>query len=149
LLLREIRGVLRPGDGLLLGVDLKKPESILVPAYDDALGVTAAFNLNVLSRINQELGGGFDLGAFRHRARWNADLGRIEMHLESLREQTVPIRELGLDVRFAAGETIHTESSYKLDPAQVAEMAEASGFAVRRTWTDRGGRFASILLGAV
>jgi len=145
-LLREIRGVLRPGDGLLLGVDIKKPESVLVPAYDDALGVTAAFNLNVLSRINQELGGGFDLGAFRHQARWNADLGRIEMHLESLREQTVPIRSLGLDVRFAAGETIHTESSYKLDPAQVAEMAEASGFAVRRTWTDRGGRFASILL---
>lgn len=145
-LLREIRGVLRPGDGLLLGVDLKKAESILVPAYDDALGVTAAFNLNVLSRINQELGGEFDLGAFRHRARWNADLGRIEMHLESLREQTVPIRDLGLEVRFAAGETIHTESSYKLDPAQVATMAEASGFAVRRTWTDWGGRFASILL---
>lgn len=148
-LLREIRAVLRPGDGLLLGVDLKKPESILVPAYDDALGVTAAFNLNVLSRINQELGGGFDLGAFRHRARWNRELGRMEMHLESLREQTVPIRDPGLEVRFAAGETIHTESSYKLDPGQVAEMAAAGGFAVRRTWTDRGGKFASILLQAI
>jgi dimethylhistidine N-methyltransferase len=148
-LLREIRAVLRPGDGLLLGVDLEKPQSILVPAYDDALGVTSAFNLNVLSRINQELGGGFDLGAFRHRARWNRERGRIEMHLESLREQTVPIRDLGLEVRFAAGETIHTESSYKLDPGQVAEMAAGGGFAVRRTWTDRRGQFASILLGAV
>lgn len=148
-LLREIRSVLRPGDGLLLGVDLEKPESILLPAYDDALGVTSAFNLNVLSRINQELGGGFDLGAFRHRARWNRERGRIEMHLESLRKQTVPIRDLGLEVRFAEGETIHTESSYKLHPGQVAEMAAAGGFAVRRTWTDRGGKFASILLGAI
>jgi L-histidine Nalpha-methyltransferase len=148
-LLREIRGVLRPGDGLLLGVDLRKSESVLLPAYDDALGVTAAFNLNLLARINRELGGEFDLGAFRHQARWNRELGRIEMHLESLREQTVPIRGLGLEVRFAAGETIHTESSYKLDPAQVVEMAEASGFTLRRTWTDRGGRFASNLLIAV
>jgi L-histidine Nalpha-methyltransferase len=148
-LLREIRAVLRPGDGLLLGVDLRKSESILLPAYDDALGVTAAFNLNLLSRINQELGGEFELGTFRHQARWNREQSRIEMHLESLREQTVPIRGLGLEVRFAAGETIHTESSYKLDPGQVAEMAGASGFALRRTWTDRGGRFASNLLGAV
>lgn len=148
-LLREIRGVLRPGDGLLLGVDLKKSESVLVPAYDDALGVTDAFNLNLLSRINRELGGEFDLGAFRHRARWSPELGRIEMHLESLLPQTVPIRDLGLEIRFTQGETIHTESSYKLDPAQVAELAEAGGFALRRTWTDRGGRFASNLLGAV
>ncbi len=148
-LLREIRGVLRPGDGLLLGVDLRKSESVLLPAYDDALGVTASFNLNLLLRINRELGGGFDLGAFRHRARWNRELGRIEAHLESLREQTVPIRDLGLQVRFATGETIHTESSYKLDLGQVAEMAAAGGFALRRTWTDRGGRFASNLLGAV
>jgi L-histidine N-alpha-methyltransferase len=148
-LLREIRGILRPGDGLLLGVDLRKSASVLLPAYDDALGVTAAFNLNLLSRINRELGGGFDLGAFRHQARWNREQGRIEMHLESLREQTVSIRDAGLEVRFAAGETIHTESSYKLDSAQVAEMAEASGFTLRRTWTDRGGRFASNLLTAV
>ena len=147
-LLRDIRAVLRPGDGLLLGTDLRKSGSVLLPAYDDALGVTAAFNLNLLSRINRELGGGFDLAAFRHRARWNQELGRIEMHLESLREQTVPIRSLGLEVRFAAGETIHTESSYKFEPAQVAEMAEASGFVLRRTWTDRCGRFASNLLSA-
>jgi dimethylhistidine N-methyltransferase len=148
-LLRDIRGVLRPGDGLLLGTDLKKAEGILLPAYDDALGVTAAFNLNILRRINEELGGGFDLKSFRHQARWNRELGRIEMHLESLREQTVAIRDLGLEVRFAAGETIHTESSYKLDPAQVVELAEAGGFKLRRTWTDRGGRFASNLLMAV
>lgn len=145
-LLREIRAVLRPGDGLLLGTDLRKPESVLLPAYDDALGVTAAFNLNLLVRINRELGGGFDLGAFRHRARWNQELGRVEMHLESLREQTVSIQSLGLEARFAAGETIHTESSYKFEPAQVEEMAQAGGFALRRTWTDRGGRFASNLL---
>lgn len=148
-LLRDIRAVLRPGDGLLLGTDLRKPESVLLPAYDDALGVTAAFNLNLLSRINRELEGGFDLGTFRHRARWNPELGRVEMHLESLRDQTVSIQGLGLEVRFAAGETIHTESSYKFDPGQVAEMAEAGGFALRRTWTDRGGRFASNLLTAV
>jgi L-histidine Nalpha-methyltransferase len=147
-LLREIRAVLRPGDGLLLGTDLRKPERVVLPAYDDALGVTAAFNLNLLSRINRELGGGFDLGSFRHRARWNQELGRIEMHLESLREQTVFIQSLGLEVRFAAGETIHTESSYKFEPAQVEEMAQAGGFALRRTWTDRGGRFASNLLTA-
>ncbi len=148
-LLREIRGVLRPGDGLLLGVDLRKSESVLLPAYDDALGVTASFNRNLLLRINRELGGGFELGAFRHRALWNREHGRIEAHLESLREQTVPIRDLGLEVRFVLGETIHTESSYKLDLGQVAEMAEAGGYVLRRTWTDREGRFASNLLGAV
>lgn len=148
-LLRDIRGGLRPGDGLLLGTDLRKSESILVPAYDDALGVTAAFNLNILRRINEDLGGGFNLKSFLHRARWNREQGRIEMHLESLWDQTVAIRDLGLEVRFAAGETIHTESSYKLEPEQVAEMAQASGFAVRRTWTDRGVRFASSLLAAV
>lgn len=148
-LLRSIRGVLRPGDALLLGTDLKKPESILLPAYDDPLGVTAAFNLNVLVRINRELGGGFDLSAFRHRARWNAEEGRIEMHLESLRDQTVEIRGLDLEVRFAAGETIHTESSYKFDSGQVETMARDSGFELRTTWTDRDGRFASNLLGAV
>lgn len=148
-LLRDIRAVLRPGDGLLLGTDLRKSESVLLPAYDDPLGVTAAFNLNLLVRINRELGGGFDLKTFRHEARWNPELSRIEMHLECLREQTVPIRSLGLEVRFAAGETIHTESSYKFEPAQVAELARAGGFELRRTWTDRGGRFASNLLTVV
>jgi L-histidine N-alpha-methyltransferase len=148
-LLRGIRGVLRPGDCLLLGVDLRKSTDILLPAYDDALGVTAAFNLNLLVRINQELGGGFDLAAFRHRACWNDELSRIEMHLESLADQTVPIRSLDLEVHFAAGETIHTESSYKPDLGQVEKMAAAGGFAVRRTWMDARGWFVSSLLGAV
>lgn len=148
-LLREIRDVLRPGDSLLLGVDLRKSTDILLPAYDDALGVTAAFNLNVLLRINQELGGGFDLAAFRHRARWNDEQSRIEMHLESRTGQTVTIRSLGLEIHFAAGETIHTESSYKLDLGQVESLAAASGFAVRRTWMDGRGWFVSSLLGAV
>jgi dimethylhistidine N-methyltransferase len=145
-LLRQVRATLRPGDALLLGVDLKKPEEVLIPAYDDSLGVTAAFNLNLLARINRELGGGFDLAGFRHRAVWNEEQGRIEMHLESLRAQTVPVRDLDLEVRFEAGETIHTESSYKLDLEQVRTLASAAGFELRRTWTDREERFGSCLL---
>ncbi len=85
----------RPGEAFLLGVDLKKSEDVLIPAYDDPLGVTAAFNLNLLGRINRELGGDFDLSSFRHRARYNREAGRIEMHLESRRAQTVPIRVPG------------------------------------------------------
>jgi L-histidine N-alpha-methyltransferase len=145
-LLRDVRGMLRPGDGLLLGVDLKKSEEVLLPAYDDPLGVTAAFNLNLLVRINREMGGGFDLGAFRHRALYNRGEGRIEMHLESRREQAVPIRRLGIEVAFAEGETIHTENSYKFDLGQVAELASGAGFRLARTWTDSAERFASNLL---
>ena len=145
-LLRDIRALLDPGEGFLLGVDLKKPESVLVPAYDDALGVTAAFNLNLLVRVNRELGGELDLGAFRHKALYNAREGRIEMHLESRRAQTVAIRELGIEVPFAAGETIHTESSYKFDREQIAALAADTGFEVRKTWTDSEERFASNLL---
>jgi L-histidine N-alpha-methyltransferase len=145
-LLREVRALLRPGDAFLLGVDLEKPEDVLIPAYDDSLGVTAAFNLNLLVRINRELGGGFDLAAYRHRALYNRREGRIEMHLESRREQAVPIRALGIEVPFAPGETIHTENSYKLRLGQVAELAVAAGFRLARTWTDSAGRFASGLL---
>jgi dimethylhistidine N-methyltransferase len=145
-LLRDVRGMLPPGDALLLGTDLKKPESVLVSAYDDPLGVTAAFNLNVLARINRELDGGFDLREFRHLARWNEEEGRIEMHLESRREQTVPIRSLDLEVGFQAGETIHTESSYKFSVAQVEALAAETGFAVARVWQDSGRQFASSLL---
>ncbi len=145
-LLGAVRDLLRPGDGFLVGVDLRKPASVLVPAYDDALGVTAAFNLNLLGRINRELGGGFDLTAFRHRARWNDELSRIEMHLESLRDQAVPIRGLGLEVSFATGETIHTESSYKFETAQIERLAAATGFELRRAWTDGERRFGSHLL---
>lgn len=145
-LVSEVRALLNPGEGFLLGTDLKKSESVLIPAYDDPLGVTAAFNLNLLVRINRELGGRFDVTAFRHRALWNAGEGRIEMHLESRRAQTVPIRELGIEVPFAAGETIHTESSYKFDRGQIAALAAETGFEPRGTWTDSGGRFASNLL---
>ncbi|HVG09473.1 MAG TPA: L-histidine N(alpha)-methyltransferase [Thermoanaerobaculia bacterium] len=145
-LLREVRGMLSPGDALLLGTDLKKAESVLVPAYDDPLGVTAAFNLNVLSRINRELGGEFDLRQFRHLARWNEGEGRVEMHLESRRAQTVPIRSLDLEIGFEEGETIHTESSYKFDLKQIEALAVETGFAVTRVWLDSGRRFASNLL---
>jgi L-histidine Nalpha-methyltransferase len=145
-LLRDIRALLDPGEGFLLGVDLKKPESVLVPAYDDALGVTAAFNLNLLVRVNRELEGEFDLGAFRHKAVYNPREGRMEMHLESRRAQTVAIRSLGIEVPFAAGETIHTESSYKFDREQIAALAADTGFEVRKTWTDSEERFASNLL---
>jgi dimethylhistidine N-methyltransferase len=148
-LLRSVRALLNPGDAFLLGVDLKKPEDVLIPAYDDPLGVTAAFNLNLLGRINRELGGGFDLRSFRHLARYDPDLGRIEMHLESLRRQTVPIRGAELEVGFEAGETIHTESSYKFDLDQIAALAAGAGMELRRSWFDRAKRFSSNLLVAV
>jgi dimethylhistidine N-methyltransferase len=148
-LLRDVRALLAPGEAFLLGVDLKKSEDVLIPAYDDPLGVTAAFNLNLLGRINRELGGGFDLSSFRHRALYNREAGRIEMHLESRSAQTVAIRSLGIEVPFEAGETIHTESSYKFDLDQVAALARETGFELRRTWTDPAGWFSSNLLVAV
>ncbi len=148
-LVRDVRHLLNPGEGFLLGTDLKKSESILLPAYDDPLGVTAAFNLNLLARINRELGGEFDLGGFRHRVRYNRDEGRVEMHLESRRAQRVAVRESEIEVSFEPGETIHTENSYKFDLGQVAALAAETGFEVRRTWTDSEERFASNLLVAV
>jgi dimethylhistidine N-methyltransferase len=148
-LLQSIRGLLSPGDAFLLGIDLKKPEEVLIPAYDDPLGVTAAFNLNVLGRINRELGGEFDLRSFRHRIRYDRELGRIEMHVESLQAQSVRIRSLGLGVRFEEGETIHTESSYKFDPQQIEALAAEAGMELRRSWFDRARQFSSNLLVAV
>ena len=145
-MLRSLRNVLAPGDTLLLGADLRKRRDILEPAYDDALGVTAAFNLNVLARINRELGGHFDLASFRHRAFYDETHGRIEMHLESLRSQRVAIDELQLEIAFAEGETIHTESSYKHDASTIAALAKASGFEVAKSWTDPQGWFADVLL---
>lgn len=145
-LLRDVRDLLNPGEGFLLGVDLKKAESVLIPAYDDALGVTAAFNLNLLVRINRELGGGFNLRAFRHRALYNREKGRVEMHLESRRAQTVAIRELGIEIPFAKGETIHTESSHKFDREQIVALAADTGFELGKAWTDSEERFASNLL---
>jgi L-histidine Nalpha-methyltransferase len=145
-MLRDLRSALSPGDALFLGADQRKPKSILEPAYDDPLGVTAAFNLNLLVRINRELGGHFDLTAFRHRAFYDEELGRIEMHLVSLREQSVRIDALNLEVAFDESETIHTESSYKYDAATLAALAEGSGFTIEKTWTDERGWFADTLM---
>lgn len=145
-MLRDLRTALAPGDALLLGADLRKDRSILEPAYDDPLGVTAAFNLNVLARINRELGGRFDLAAFRHRAFYDETHGRIEMHLDSVRAQRVRIEALGLEIAFAEGESIHTESSYKHDAGTLAALAAAAGLRVARTWSDSRRWFADVLL---
>jgi L-histidine N-alpha-methyltransferase len=144
--LRALRNVLRKGDALLLGADLKKDPAVLEAAYNDALGVTSAFNLNVLARINRELGGTFDLRAFRHLAFYNEAMGRIEIYIESLANQKVRIEKLDLDVEFAAGELIHTENSYKYDTAGIARLASDTGFECTRTWLDSQERFSSNLL---
>jgi len=140
-LLRDVRAHLSPGDRLLLGVDRVKDSSVLLPAYDDAAGVTEAFNKNVLVRINRELGGNFNTRLFRHRARWNESHSRIEMHLESLIRQQVTIQALDLEVKFVRGETIHTENSYKFTLEGVAGMLSRSGFGLDRCWTDEQGWF--------
>jgi dimethylhistidine N-methyltransferase len=143
---RDLRTILRDGDSLFLGADLKKSKSVLEPAYDDALGVTAAFNLNVLQRINRELGANFDLKRFAHRAFFNEECSRIEMHLVSREAQSVHIEAAGLDIRFAAGESIHTENSHKYDVAAIGRMARESGFAMEKHWTDSKQWFADFLL---
>ena len=145
-MLRDLRHALAPGDALLLGADLRKARSILEPAYNDPLGVTAAFNLNLLGRINRELGGHFELGEFRHFALYDEARGRIDMYLASRGEQRVRIDALDLEVDFAEGEVIHTESSYKHDDATLAALARASGFRIEQTWTDAQRRFADVLL---
>jgi dimethylhistidine N-methyltransferase len=146
--LRRIREALRPGDVLLLGADLVKPERELILAYDDPLGVTAAFNKNLLVRVNEELGGNFDLDAFAHRAVWNRDAGRVEMHLVSRTAQRVTIDAAELTVGFEPGEHIWTESSYKYDPDRVVEMGARLGFDLRRQWIDRDAHFALTLFAA-
>jgi len=144
--LKAMRRVLREGDALLLGVDLKKDPAVLEAAYNDALGVTSAFNLNVLARINRELGGGFDLRNFQHKAFYNESAGRIEIYIESLVNQRVRIEKLELEVEFAAGELIHTENSYKYDRAGIEALASATGFEHSRMWLDSQERFSSNLL---
>jgi dimethylhistidine N-methyltransferase len=126
-------------NGLLIGVDLRKDEDVLHAAYNDAAGVTAAFNLNLLERMNRELGADFDLGAFRHDARWVAEKGRIEMHLVADSDQDVRIK--GHRFRFSAGETIHTEDSHKYDVAEFQALAERAGWRAHRHWTDADGLF--------
>ena len=140
-LLRRVRGGLRPGDGLLLGVDLVKDEETLLAAYDDVAGVTADFNLNLLTRLNRELGAEFYLDSFGHRAVWNRAESRIEMHLESRIAQRVRLKSLDLEVDFAEGETIHTENSYKYRPGQAEAMLAEAGFAAAGSWTDERGWF--------
>ena len=127
------------GGALLIGVDLKKDEDILVRAYDDAQGVTAAFNRNVLERINRELGGCFDIETFRHRALYNGAEGRIEMHLVSEKDQTVTVHDR--DFTFTEGETIHTEDSYKYHVEEFSSFAAGAGFRSARTWVDGDGLF--------
>ena len=127
------------GGALLIGVDLKKDEDILVRAYDDAQGVTAAFNRNVLERINRELGGCFDIETFRHRALYNGAEGRIEMHLVSEKDQTVTVHDR--DFTFTEGETIHTEDSYKYHVEEFSSFAARAGFCSARTWVDGDGLF--------
>jgi uncharacterized SAM-dependent methyltransferase len=139
-----IRGALAPGDALLLGADLVKPDRELHLAYDDPLGVTAAFNRNLLVRINRELGATFDLDRFAHVAIWNADDRRIEMHLESLVDQRVTF-DSGFSVDFAKGERIWTESSYKYEPSEIEEMGLAAGFVTTAQWIDDDARFALTL----
>jgi L-histidine Nalpha-methyltransferase len=146
--LHRVRRMLRPGDGLLLGADLVKPEPALLRAYDDPLGVTAAFNKNLLVRINRELGGGFELGDFDHEARWNATESRVEMHLVCRRAVEVPIPGAGTTVGFAAGETIWTESSYKYTPVTIRAQAAQAGFDAADQWIDPDAGFAVTLFKA-
>ena len=147
--LGSVRSALDPGDDFLLGVDLHKPEPDLLLAYDDPLGVTAAFNLNLLARINRELQGDFDLDGFSHRAIWNEERFRIEMHIHSDRRQRIAVRGADLAFVMEPGETIWTESSYKYRPPDIVSMLERSGFGVRAQWIDAVDRFALTLAEAV
>jgi L-histidine N-alpha-methyltransferase len=146
-ILRNLRAELRAGDALLLGTDMVKDEATLVRAYDDRDGVTAAFNLNILHRLNRELGANFDTECFRHRARWNRVESRIEMHLESTRDQYVDIPAAQLNLEFAAFETIHTESSYKFTYGTLGALLDDAGFTIERTWTDPQQWYALTLAG--
>jgi len=141
-LLRSIRECLRPGDALLLGTDLVKPERELLLAYDDPLQITAAFNRNLLRRINDELGGTFDLDGFVHRACWNGREHRVEMHLVSTRAQEVRVAATDLVLEIAEGESIWTESSYKYEPEEILAAGAAAGFAHGEQWIDQVARFA-------
>jgi L-histidine Nalpha-methyltransferase len=143
--LAEIRSLLSPGDTLLIGADLVKPIPVMVAAYDDPAGVTAAFNKNILGRINRELGANFDLRKFEHEARWNERYRRIEMHLRSTADQTVELPGADLTVALEDGETIWTESSHKFKPAELESMASSAGFRQEACWVDRGWPFAECM----
>jgi L-histidine N-alpha-methyltransferase len=147
--LAGVRASLSPHDTLLVGADLVKPERDLLLAYDDPLGITAAFNRNLLVRINRELGADFDLDGFAHRAVWNAEESRVEMHLVSTRRQHVHVPGAAIDAMFDAGETIWTESSYKYEPEAIASVLERAGFERVEQWLDTDARFALTLVEAV
>lgn len=140
-LLSQLAEAMSSDDRLLLGTDLAKDAATLEAAYDDAQGVTARFNLNLLARINRELGADFDLDGFRHRAVYRPDRERVEMHLVSRIDQVVTIPGAGLTVRFSAGECIHTESSHKYTVERLADLARRAGFSEEAVWTDRQGLF--------
>jgi len=144
--LKDVRRILFPGDALLLDTDLEKPLPQLLAAYDDSIGATAAFNLNLLARINRELGADFDLSAFRHEARYNTTHQRVEMHLRSIRDQIVRIPRAGCTVSFLKDETIWTESSHKYRAEDISAMAERNGFRCDSQWIDSEWAFAENLL---
>jgi len=144
--LNQVRRILRPGDSLLLGTDLIKPDTQLLAAYDDELGVTAAFNLNLLARINGELDADFNLANFQHVAKINHRARSVEMHLRSTRNQMVNIPAAGVSIEFTQGETIWTESSHKYSPDDVVQMARTTGFRCDVQWIDKEWPFAENLL---
>ncbi len=144
--LSDVRTILKSGDRLLLGTDLEKPIPQLIDAYDDPLGITAAFNLNLLARTNRELEAGFILGQFKHVARFNSETRSVEMHLQSLRRQSVAIRKADLTIAFEEGETIWTENSHKYSLGEVARMAEVAGFDCEAQWIDHEWPFGESLL---
>ncbi len=144
--LRAVRGRLAPGDAFLLATDLDKEPERLIPAYDDRLGVTAAFNRNLLVHLNRDFGADFDLGAFAHEVRWNAAERRVEMHLRATRACSVRVARLGLALDFAEGETIWTESSHRFGLDELRGWADAAGFRCARQWVDERWPFAHSLL---
>jgi L-histidine Nalpha-methyltransferase len=144
-LLRNIRAALSAGDALVLGADLVKPEPVLLLAYDDPLGVTAAFNRNLLVRVNRELHANFALEEFAHQAVWNAGASRVEMHLVARRAQHVEIPGAGIEIAFGAGERIWTESSYKYRSDEIVAMLEGAGLRVTQQWIEPQERFALTL----
>jgi len=145
LILRNLRDQLQTGDALLLGPDMVKDELTLLAAYDDSDGITAAFNLNILRRLNRQLGANFDVGCFRHRVLWNSIESRIEMHLESTQEQDVNIKDADLDLHFMPSETIHTENSYKFTDRGIRSLLNESGFQTRGAWKDSHGWYSLTL----
>ncbi len=146
--LKQVRGTMTPADRLLAGIDLRKDRAMLEAAYDDAQGVTRDFNLNLLTRLNRELGGHFDLSRFQHRAIYNDQEGRIEMYLVSKSNQRVTIDQLGLALEFQAGEAVHTENSYKYSLAEIDALAAAAGLTIEQRWLDAEGRFSLNLFAA-